>query len=215
MLQTSGELLSNGLAMVIEFQKLFQSVSKNLGQLADKLKNRQLLNTPMPEFVSSHSRRLLENPTMSLPPNVTVAQDGSGQFKTITEAVNTVPLKNMFPFVILVKAGVYNEYVTIPKKINNIVMIGEGPDKTIISGNKCFAGGVTTYDSSTLSECILISFSFREPARVCTNRIPVQVSTATPSWPRTSRSRTRPGPAVTRQWPCGRLVTSASSTTST
>lgn len=144
--------------MVIEFQKLFQSVSKNLGQIADKLKNRQLLSNQMPDFVSSHSRRLLETPTMSLPPNVTVAQDGSGQFKTITEAVNSVPLKNNFPFVILVKAGLYKEYVTIPKKINNIIMIGEGPDKTIISGDKCYSKGVATYDSSTLSECISYEF---------------------------------------------------------
>ncbi|XP_057772192.1 pectinesterase-like [Salvia miltiorrhiza] len=156
MLKTSGELLSNGLAMVIEFQKVFQSVSKNLGSLADRLKQRQLLSTfdsggGMPAFVTGQARKLLQSPTMSLPPNATVAQDGSGQFKSIQEAVNTVPLKGKDPFVILVKAGVYKEYVTIPKGANHIIMIGEGPLKTRITGDKCFKNGFQTYDSSTLS----------------------------------------------------------------
>lgn len=157
MLKTSGELLSNGLAMVIEFQKAFQSVSKNLGSLAERLKQRQLLSTfdsggGMPDFVRSHARKLMQAPTTSLLPNATVAQDGSGQFKSIQEAVNTVPLKGKDPFVILVKAGVYKEYVLIPKGANHITMIGEGPLKTRITGDKCFKNGFQTYDTSTLSE---------------------------------------------------------------
>ncbi|KAI7724433.1 hypothetical protein M8C21_017276 [Ambrosia artemisiifolia] len=49
-----------------------------------------------------------------LKPNVVVAQDGSGTFRTIMDAVTTVPKNNMRPFVIFIKKGIYNEHVDIP-----------------------------------------------------------------------------------------------------
>ncbi|XP_057772214.1 pectinesterase-like [Salvia miltiorrhiza] len=151
MLKTSGELLSKGLGLVIEFQKNFQSIKKDLGELVNSIKApRQLLDAGVPDFVKGHARKLVENPKISLKPNVVVAQDGSGQFKTITEAVKTVPPKNKTPYVIFVKAGVYKEYVEIPKKVDEVILIGEGPLKTRISGDKCFTHGTQTYDSATL-----------------------------------------------------------------
>lgn len=154
-LKTSGELLNNALAMVIEFQKLFQSI--DLGAITNTIKQKQ---GEIPDFVSSHARKLLEAPTMNLPPNVVVAQDGSGQYKTITEAVNTAPLGTNVSYVILVKAGVYPEYVIIQKKMNHVILVGEGPLKTRITGNKNFRDGVQTYDSATLSQLPLLHSSF-------------------------------------------------------
>ncbi|KAL1545298.1 Condensin-2 complex subunit H2 [Salvia divinorum] len=152
MLKSSGELMSKGLAMVIEFQKTYESVKNDLGELVNSIKApRQLLGGEnIPDFVKGHARKLIENPKITLKSNVVVAQDGSGQFKTITEAVHSVPLKNKTPFVIFVKAGVYKEYVEIPKKVNEVILIGEGPLKTRITGNKCFTDGVQTFDSATL-----------------------------------------------------------------
>ncbi|KFK35400.1 hypothetical protein AALP_AA5G280100 [Arabis alpina] len=81
-----------------------------------------------------------------------VAKDGSGQFKTITEAVMACPDKNPGRCIIHIKAGIYNEQVRIPKKKNNIFMFGDGATATIITFNKSvkLSPGTTTSLSGTV-----------------------------------------------------------------
>ena len=81
-----------------------------------------------------------------------VAKDGSGNFKTISEAVNACPEKNPGRCIIHIKAGVYKEMVRIPKKKNNIFMFGDGATKTIITFNKSvkLTPGTTTSLSATV-----------------------------------------------------------------
>lgn len=81
-----------------------------------------------------------------------VAKDGSGQFKTVTEAVNACPEKNPGRCIIHIKAGIYNEQVTIPKKKNNIFMFGDGATQTIITFNRSvkLSPGTTTSLSGTV-----------------------------------------------------------------
>ncbi|CAN8267839.1 unnamed protein product [Cochlearia groenlandica] len=81
-----------------------------------------------------------------------VAKDGSGQFKTINEAVNACPEKNPGRCIIHIKAGVYNEQVRILKKKNNIFMFGDGATQTIITFDKSVAlsPGTTTSLSGTV-----------------------------------------------------------------
>jgi len=67
-----------------------------------------------PKWMPATQRRLLQLPSLQKP-NKVVAQDGSGDFKTITEAIAAVPKTFEGRFVIYVKAGVYKEYVTVPK----------------------------------------------------------------------------------------------------
>jgi len=110
---------------------------------------RKLLSTDsLPEWMNAHQRRLL---AAKVKPNVVVALDGSGQFKSINEALKKVPAKNVVPFVILVKAGVYREYVDVPRRVDNVVMIGEGASKTKITGNKNFIDGVGTFKTATFA----------------------------------------------------------------
>lgn len=157
LLETSGELLSNGLVIVTQVSKLFDKLS--IGSLFSQ---RRLLGDDteimeetnrddVPSFVSEHARNLLDRTVGTITPNATVAADGSGQYKTIADAINAAPKKSNDTFVILIKAGVYKEIVMIPKKVNNVVFLGEGPTKTIISGDKSFTGGFTTFHTSTLS----------------------------------------------------------------
>ncbi|XP_060215449.1 pectinesterase-like [Lycium barbarum] len=138
LLKNAGELTSNGLAMVSSFG----SVLKNLNLKIPGV-NRRLLNT--------HERMLQEVNSNGLKPNVVVALDGSGQYKSINEALRAVPQKNTQKFVIFIKAGVYNEYVEIPRKVNNVVFIGEGPTKTKITGSKNFADGTGTFKTATVA----------------------------------------------------------------
>lgn len=66
------------------------------------------------------------------PYNAVVAADGSGDYVTVSEAVDAAPAASTRPWKILVKAGQYRELVEIPAEKTNIHLIGEGMDKTVI-----------------------------------------------------------------------------------
>lgn len=173
LLKTAKEMSSNGLAMVTDMSSILSSLQ--LGNVA----SRKLLSEEEGRFLyagdptdyapgeepglfgaknSIAHRRGLIAATTSFKPNVVVAQDGSGQFRTISAAIASVPAKNNQTFVIYVKAGVYKEYVQIPKKMNKIVLIGDGPLKTRISGRKNYAEGVKTYHTATFGEFHSLTF---------------------------------------------------------
>ncbi|SEJ40251.1 pectinesterase [Dyadobacter koreensis] len=69
----------------------------------------------------------------------TVAQDGSGNYKTIQEAVNAVRDHSERRAVILVKKGIYKEKLVIPAWKKNISLIGESKEETVIT-NGDFSG---------------------------------------------------------------------------
>ncbi|KAH0638992.1 hypothetical protein KY285_035578 [Solanum tuberosum] len=88
--------------------------------------------------------------SVSHPPNVIVAKDGSGNYNTIMAALSACPNNSIAQYYILIKQGIYEEYVQIDSWKTNIVFIGEGMDKTIISGNKSYGGGIGTYYTATV-----------------------------------------------------------------
>jgi pectinesterase len=67
--------------------------------------------------------------------DVTVAADGSGDVRTVQEAVDKVPQNNRHRFVIRVKPGIYSEQIRIPANKPYISLIGESPEKTKITYN--------------------------------------------------------------------------------
>jgi pectinesterase len=69
---------------------------------------------------------------------ITVAQDGSGDFKTIQSAIDA---SKAFPdkrIMIHIKNGIYREKVVVPAFNNQISLIGESSEGTIISYNDFF-----------------------------------------------------------------------------
>ena len=60
-----------------------------------------------------------------------VAQDGKGDFVSIQEAINSLPLKSEQQRIIRIKKGVYKEKLFI--KQNKLTLIGEGAVQTIIT----------------------------------------------------------------------------------
>ena len=67
------------------------------------------------------------------PFSITVAKDGSGNFKTIQEAINSVRDLSQAPVMIHIKNGVYAEKVVVPSWKTFISLIGESKEKTIIT----------------------------------------------------------------------------------
>lgn len=102
-----------------------------------------------PNWVTAGERRLLQAAAVTA--DVVVAKDGSGNYTTVTEAVEAAPEKTGRRFVIYVKRGVYVENVEIKKKKWNVVMFGDGMSETVISGSRSFVDGWTTFRSATFA----------------------------------------------------------------
>ncbi|QCE07150.1 pectinesterase-like [Vigna unguiculata] len=107
----------------------------------------------LPTWFSGADRKLLAalDKGQAGAPNAVVAKDGSGKFKTVKEAIDSYPKGHQGRFVIYVKAGIYDEYILIPKKSTNILIYGDGPAKTIITGHKNFVDGVKTMQTATFA----------------------------------------------------------------
>ena len=69
------------------------------------------------------------------PKSFTVAKDGSGNFKTVQEAIYATRDLSQQQVTILIKNGIYNEKIIIPSWKTNISLVGENKDSTIITYN--------------------------------------------------------------------------------
>ncbi|XP_074307535.1 pectinesterase-like [Silene latifolia] len=83
-------------------------------------------------------------------PDVVVAQDGSGDYRTVAEALYFAPNKSDHRYVIYVKQGTYEENVRVEKTKTNITLVGDGMYYTIITSSLNYIDGVPTFDSGTL-----------------------------------------------------------------
>jgi pectinesterase len=89
------------------------------------------------------------------PTSFRVAQDGSGDFKTIQEAVNAVRDLSQQQVTIFIKAGIYREKVVVPSWKTNITLVGESKENTVITNGdfsgKPFPGGADAYGKDKYS----------------------------------------------------------------
>ncbi|KAM7268517.1 hypothetical protein ACFE04_010683 [Oxalis oulophora] len=101
--------------------------------------------------VQVYSIRVVKNSESSsldnVNPDYVVATDGSGDFKTLEEAMTNAPNNSANPIVYRLKKG-YHKGFTIDKP--NIVLIGDGMDVTYITGNLNSKGGIGSADTATL-----------------------------------------------------------------
>ncbi|KAI8025060.1 putative pectinesterase/pectinesterase inhibitor 7 [Camellia lanceoleosa] len=119
-----------GLEMLSQHRKVYESVS-----------GRKLLQTSGGGQVKVNNM-------------VIVNKDGSGNFTTISDAVAAAPnntAANMGYFMIYVVGGVYKEYILIAKSKQYLMVVGDGINKTIITGNHSVADGWTTFSSAIVA----------------------------------------------------------------
>ncbi|XP_074288138.1 pectinesterase [Silene latifolia] len=154
------KMCSNALAMLkkltdedIETVQMLRT-KNNKRQLYDNIdnynkKNESLRENNWPRWMSHGDRRMLQQGGVKV--DTVVAADGSGNHRTISAAVAAAPVKSKKRYVIKIKAGVYRENVEVDKKKTNLMFIGDGRSKTIITGSKNVIDGSTTYDSATVA----------------------------------------------------------------
>ena len=89
------------------------------------------------------------------PTEVTVAQDGTGNFSTIQEAVNSVRDLLQQRVTIHIKKGIYHEKLIIPSWKTKVSLIGEDKENTIITNSdysgKANAGGKDAFGRDKFS----------------------------------------------------------------
>jgi pectinesterase len=85
-----------------------------------------------------------------------VAQDGSGNFKTVQAALDAVHEGNNKPVTIFIKNGVYKEVITVDARKNFISLIGENKDKTILTYNN--HAGIKLSNGDTINTWTSASF---------------------------------------------------------
>ena len=64
--------------------------------------------------------------------DIVVAADGTGDLKSVQEAIDKVPAGNVKRFTIYIKPGTYNEQLRIPANKPYITFIGDSAEKTIL-----------------------------------------------------------------------------------
>ncbi|KAL4370443.1 probable pectinesterase/pectinesterase inhibitor 41 [Arachis duranensis] len=102
---------------------------------------------------------------------VVVSKDGSGNFTTINEAIKAAPNNSVATdgyFVVFITEGVYEEYVSIDKKKKYLMLIGDGINRTVITGDHNVVDGFTTFNSATFAVVaegfVAVNITFRNSA---------------------------------------------------
>lgn len=149
-------MCSNALAMIKNMTDTDMAIQRMKMQNR-KLKEEEDESVEWPEWLSAGDRRLLQSSTS--PPNVVVAADGSGDYKTVSEAVAAAPDNSKTRYIIKIKAGVYRENVEVTKKKKFIMFLGDGRSNTIITGNRNVVDGRTTFNSATVGKSMFLFFS--------------------------------------------------------
>ncbi|CAM8932836.1 unnamed protein product [Rhodiola kirilowii] len=151
------QLTSNALAIVSAISQILTAFNIPVDTAAS---SRRLLEATtekeddqsyFPSWMGAGDRKLLASSNNNIKPNAVVAKDGSGQYKTIAAALAAYPKNNKGRYVIYVKAGIYDEYITVEKDQVNIFMYGDGPRKTMVTGSKSNAKGFSTFKTASFS----------------------------------------------------------------
>jgi pectinesterase len=67
--------------------------------------------------------------------SIIVSKDGSGNYTTLQAAFDAIPSGNTAPILIFIKKGIYKERVVLETKKDNITIVGESRDSTILTYN--------------------------------------------------------------------------------
>lgn len=127
---------------------LSSSSSKSSVKVVQPKGRRRLMSVP--KWLSRQT--ILQSDEYEAGEVLMVSPDGTGNFSTITDAINFAPNNSVDRVIIYVREGVYEENVAIPSYKPNIVLLGDGSNVTVITGNRSVVNGWTTFRSATLGK---------------------------------------------------------------
>jgi pectin methylesterase-like acyl-CoA thioesterase len=81
-------------------------------------------------LISKNIEKAIYNSQDFQKPNIVVAKDGTGNYKTIGQALANVPKGNSSLFVVFIKNGLYEEKILVSE--NKVMLIGESKESTKI-----------------------------------------------------------------------------------
>ncbi|KAD5317924.1 hypothetical protein E3N88_17870 [Mikania micrantha] len=137
------QLISNVLALYTQLHTLpFKPAPRDNG---DKI------NTSFPHWMTEGDKKVMFGSPNTTYMDAIVALDGSGHYRSISEAINAAPSYSVRRYVIYVKRGVYEENVDMKKKKTNIMLIGDGIGATVVTGGRNFMQGWTTFRTATVA----------------------------------------------------------------
>ncbi|KAK6936691.1 Pectinesterase inhibitor domain [Dillenia turbinata] len=106
-----------------------------------------------PTWMTRRDRELLDMPGNAIPADIIVSQDGNGTVKTISEAIKKAPEYSSRRTIIYVKAGRYEENnLKVGRKKTNLMFVGDGKGKTVISGGKSVFDNMTTFHTASFGK---------------------------------------------------------------
>ncbi|KAG8472755.1 hypothetical protein CXB51_034653 [Gossypium anomalum] len=108
-------------------------------------------SSKFPEWIADGDQELLRNHSSRMHADAVVSLDGSGRYQTITDAINEAPSYSNRRYVIYVKKGVYKENIDMKKKKTNIMLVGDGIGQTVVTADRNFMQGWTTFRTATVA----------------------------------------------------------------
>ncbi|XP_071732610.1 probable pectinesterase/pectinesterase inhibitor 61 [Rutidosis leptorrhynchoides] len=153
-LKDLSELVSNSLAI---YSSVGDGDGEEYGGVPTQNRRRRLMSEDssgeFPGWMSRKDRRLMQTPAIGIQADIVVSKDGgNGTCKTIEEAIKKAPEKSKRRFIIYVKAGRYEEKdLKVGRKKTNLMFIGDGKGKTVITGGVSVADHVTTFHTASFA----------------------------------------------------------------
>ncbi|KOM39442.1 hypothetical protein LR48_Vigan03g282400 [Vigna angularis] len=147
-------LVSNSLAMLKKVPEKKKQSKNEIFPEYGKMKD------GFPSWVTPKDRKLLQAPVNETKFDLVVAQDGSGNFTTIGEAVAAAPNSSatrqvyyhlIHHVITSFIAGAYFENVEVIRRKTNLMWVGDGIGKTVVKASRNVVDGWTTFQSATVA----------------------------------------------------------------
>ena len=102
-------------------------------------------------FAQESYRKLPYDQKGKMERDITVAQDGTGDFTSVQHAIDAIRVYLPKLITVHIKEGVYKEKLHIPGTITNVVFQGDGPEKTILTyDDHAGKNGMQTFETYTI-----------------------------------------------------------------
>ncbi|KAL6514795.1 putative pectinesterase/pectinesterase inhibitor 22 [Orobanche gracilis] len=144
------QLIGNVLTLYSEMHRPSGNSSSGTGTSRDR-EYEEDENRDFPKWMTDGDKEIFVSSRNGMHVDSVVALDGSGDYRSIGQAILEAPSHSNRRYVIYVKKGVYVENIDMKKKKTNIMVMGDGIGQTVITGNRNFMQGWTTFRTATVA----------------------------------------------------------------